>query len=171
VTDDDFVPTELEKRAKKKGKPTDPDLCPKTVADFDPHMGDCAPNECAFYSRVNGEEGVWQKANPQYSLLKNKLDPNFITTNKNSRCDNFWELASEAFSIRANGVVPVLLPPLDNAARSDPNQVTSWPLKDNGGQTIWELIEWPALQRNTAVKQVWRVDMNNSPPLEILVRP
>lgn len=159
ITADDNAPKELQRRGKnKKNAPVDPTKCPKSAADFNDHIAACAPNECAFYSRVDKAEHDWAPKN-NLALLNDKLDQAFKKENKNQYCENFWQWASEAYAGKANGEVQVLLPPLPANIAKDDKAITTWPLK-NGGAAIWQSHEWPTLQRNPAVKKVFRVDVH-----------
>ena len=96
----------------------------------------------------------WGKDNGNYKILEDSWNPDGWPSIKdaNGNYNNKWgklffDPASQAFAEKSKGTVYVMLPQGIGGEKDD------WDTK-----SVWARVEWPALQKNTAVEKVIRID-------------
>ena len=102
-----------------------------------------------YYAREYGLKTIWDYGDP--TMIEMATDAGQLR--------KYWKLMSAAYSLASRGRVWVVLP-------DDPALGASW-FKG----TIWDTIEWPILEQNPAVTNVFRVNPLTLPADGVDIKP
>jgi hypothetical protein len=105
--------------------------------------------QAQYYSREYGFKTIWDVGDPANLEIAQDL----------GKVNLYWKRMSAAYSVVSRGKVWVLLP-------DDPALGTSW-----FAGTIWDTLEWPILEQNTAVTEIFRVNPLTLPAEGINIKP
>lgn len=102
-----------------------------------------------YYAKEYGLKTIWDFGDP--TMIEMAQDAGMV--------HQYWRRMSAAYSLASSGRVWVVLP-------DEPSLGTSW-FKG----TIWDTIEWPILEKNPGVTNIFRVNPLTLPANGVDIKP